>query len=321
MYDSDSLYHQLFSHPRMVEELLREFVPEPMAADLDFSGLQRVNTKFYTNRDSARRREGDVIWRLPTLGGSDLYLLLEFQSESDWRMAVRTQVYQGLLWQHVIDEKKLKEDALLPPLMPLVLYNGVYRWGAAMDLRSMISLSPDSALWPLQPRVRYHLLDVRAFTRRELRKHVNLATLLFRLEQQPSLEEIKDLADDLGRIFRQHPDSELNRLFTELVRQAYMRWGVTGPIPEDLLMFKSNLDSLGEVWKQQWRAEGEAKGLAHALTCLLGDKFGALTPLLSERISRADVATLDNWFKRAITASDLDSVFANHRQYSGAPAN
>jgi hypothetical protein len=51
--DSDSLYHRLFAHPRMVEELVREFVPEALAADLDFSGLQRVNPKFTAADDRA----------------------------------------------------------------------------------------------------------------------------------------------------------------------------------------------------------------------------------------------------------------------------
>ena len=108
----------------MVEELVREFVPEALAAGLDFSGLQRVNPKFHIRRRSARRREGDVIWRLPTCEGADIYvyLLMEFQSKIEWWMIVRTQVYQGLLWQQVIEEKKLKEGARLPPLLLLVLY-------------------------------------------------------------------------------------------------------------------------------------------------------------------------------------------------------
>ncbi len=55
--DSDSLYHRLFSIPCMVEMLVREFVPEALAAGLDFSRLQRVNTKFHTDLRSARRRE------------------------------------------------------------------------------------------------------------------------------------------------------------------------------------------------------------------------------------------------------------------------
>src|ERR1700758_5375904 len=74
MLDSDSLYHRLFSHPQMVEELVREFVPDAVAAGLDFSRLQRINTKFHVDRESARRRESDVIWKLPTRKGVDIYL-------------------------------------------------------------------------------------------------------------------------------------------------------------------------------------------------------------------------------------------------------
>jgi hypothetical protein len=72
MSDSDSLYHRLFSHPRMVEELVRQFVSNALSSDLDFSGLQRVNPKFHIGRRSAARREGDVIfngaqrWSAPT---------------------------------------------------------------------------------------------------------------------------------------------------------------------------------------------------------------------------------------------------------------
>jgi hypothetical protein len=149
MLDSDTLYHQLFSHPLMVEELVREFVPETLATDLDFSGLQRVNAKFYTSRESAQRREGDVIWRLPTHEDSDIYLLLEFQSESDRWMSVRTLVYEGLLWQQIIDEKRLTTDARLPPLLPLVLYNGVHRWNAETDIHQLIALSPLATSGPL----------------------------------------------------------------------------------------------------------------------------------------------------------------------------
>jgi hypothetical protein len=156
-------------------------------------------------------------------------------------------------------------------------------------------------------------LDVRALPKEELTERVNLAALLFRLEQQPSLQETKELAEELGNLFQQLPSStELKRLFTDLVLQAYMRWGVTGPIPEDLRMFRSNLDTLGEVWKQQWRAEGRAEGTAHALVCLLVAKFGALAPSFHELISSADLATLESWFKRAMTAPDLSSVFAHN---------
>jgi hypothetical protein len=202
MPDSDALYHRLFAHPRMVEGLVREFVPQGLIAGLDFSGLQRVNPKFHPSRRSARWREGDVIWRLPIRECGDIYmyLLIEFQSEIDQWMAVRTQVYQGLLWQQVIDEQKLQAGARLPPLQLLVLYNGGRRWKAATAVSELIALSPDSALWPWQPQVRYCLLDMGAFPKDELARRASLVALLFRLEQRHSPEELQGLLDEGGRL-------------------------------------------------------------------------------------------------------------------------
>lgn len=45
MADHDALYHRLFAHPLMVEQVVRDFVPEAMAVGLDFSRMERVAAK------------------------------------------------------------------------------------------------------------------------------------------------------------------------------------------------------------------------------------------------------------------------------------
>ena len=128
MANSDGLYNQLFSHPDMVAQLLREFVAGPWLADLDLDGMTRENAKFHAA--TGDRREADMVWRIPRRGGGDTYLmlLLEFQSTSDRWMALRVLIYAGLLWQHLVAEKRLPPDGRLPPILPVVLYNGDRRW-------------------------------------------------------------------------------------------------------------------------------------------------------------------------------------------------
>ena len=326
MFDSDSLYHRLFSHPKMVEDLLCEFVPDARTAGLDFSGLQRVNPKFHVGRCSARRREGDVIWRVPTRQGTDLYLylLMEFQSRNDRWMAVRTQVYQGLLWQQVINETRLKGDARLPPVLLLVLYNGTPRWSAPTELTELIGLKPDSELWHWQPQARYYLLDMGTLAADESPGRENLAALLFRLEQQYPPAQLEGLIEEIAAWFRKHKGfEELGRLFRELVRQSIRSVAPQARVPDDLLEMKSMLMTLGEKWKQMWltegKAEGKAQGIAEgkaeALACLLVSKFGPLPPSFRERIRNAKLATIESWFNRALTARDLLSVFGTrHRK-------
>lgn len=308
----------------MVEGLVREFVPNALAADLDFAALQRVNAKFHTGRRSAQRREGDVIWRLPTRKGTDiyLYLLIEFQSKSDWWMAVRTQIYQGLLWQQVIREKKLKRGARLPPLLLLVLHNGTQRWSAPTELSRLIGLKPHSRLWHWQPQVRYYLLDIGAVTRSKLLRRDSLLALLFRLEQPCSRLQLERLIEEVVGWFRRHKGSLLlKRLFGELVRQAIRGTGTRAPVPNDLSEMKSMLATLGKTWRKQWLAKGKAKGLAEglaeglakgkaeALVRLLVSRFGTLPPSIRNRIRGAKLASIDRWFNRALDAHDLPSVF------------
>ena len=298
---------------------MREFVPQALVAGLDFSALQRVNPKFHSGRRSARLRESDVIWRLPTReGGDDLYLLIEFQSESDGWMAVRSQVYQGLLWQQVIDEQKLQAGARLPPLLLVVLYNGERRWKAATTTRELIGLSPDSALWNWQPQVRYHLLDLGAFPQDELARRCSLTALLFRLEQRHSPEGLKELLEEVIGWFRRHEGCErLQGLFAELIREAVARCGMKLSGSGNLLGVKSMLTIEFEAWREQCLAEGEAKGMAkgkaEALICLLAERFGAVAPSWQKRIRGARLVTLERWFKRAIVAPDLPSVFNPRR--------
>jgi hypothetical protein len=238
-------------------------------------------------------------------------------------MAVRTQVYEGLLWQQVIDEQHLQTDARLPPLLLLVLYNGKPRWKAATTTGELIALSPDSTPWSWQPQVRYCLLDIGSFPKDELARRSSLVALLFRLEQRHSAAELRELVGEVAAWFRQHAGYErLRALFTELIREASTVQRMSRSGLSNLLEVKTMglADTFGE-WKQEWLAEGAAagkaagklEGTAEALLSLLEGRFGAVAPPWRKRIGEAELATLEHWFKRAIDAPDVPSVFNSSR--------
>ena len=137
--DHDTGYKDLFSHPEMVADLIRGFVHEDWVRHLDFSTLERVEGRLLTRR--LRRRESDVVWRLRWGGNRWLYvyLLIEFQSTIDPFMALRVMVYVGLLYQHLIKEGLVSRFDRLPPVLPLILYNGSAPWGAALDVADLIA--------------------------------------------------------------------------------------------------------------------------------------------------------------------------------------
>ena len=60
--EHDASYKLLFSHARMVEDLLRGFVHEAWVRDVDFTTLERVSDSQIS--DDLRSRRDDLVWRV-----------------------------------------------------------------------------------------------------------------------------------------------------------------------------------------------------------------------------------------------------------------
>ena len=157
-FPHDAAYKTFFSDPEMVASLVRNFVPEPFVADMDFGTLERHATGHVT--DDLRERHNDIVWRV-RLKDSHCYLLLllEFQSREDWWMAVRILSYTALLWEDLIRAGTIRAGDRLPPVFPLVLYNGGKKWEAPTRLSDLL-YPLGGPLASYQPSQRYFLLEV-----------------------------------------------------------------------------------------------------------------------------------------------------------------
>ena len=152
----DGSYRRLFSHARMVEDLIRRYVEPPWLERLDFSSLEMVPAHYVS--EELEQRESDVVWRLrygPAGEWFYVYLLIEFQSRVDRFMAVRVLTYIMLLYEDLILKKRLTRSGKLPPVEPIVLYNGTRKWTAPLQLAELIESLPGHESH--QPRFEYRV--------------------------------------------------------------------------------------------------------------------------------------------------------------------
>ncbi len=259
--DHDGLYHLIYAHPQMVRELLQGFVDAPWLSQLDLARMERINAKFHA--DSAVRRDGDIVWRIPMRDGREAYLILflEFQSTTERFMALRLLVYVGLFWQQLLKEGRVAPSGLLPPVFPIVIFNGDPRWTMPLSLKALIDLPPGSPIWPWQPDMRYHVVDEGAYPPADLATRDSLTALLFRLEHCRDMSELGPLLDGLIAWFDRHPAlATLKSAFAMLAGRLMAQGDGEIAMPEDLMEVKTMLATRVEEWKQQWRREGHSEG-------------------------------------------------------------
>jgi hypothetical protein len=318
--DHDGGYHLLFSHPKMVADFLSGFVTESWVNDLDLATLERVNAKFHA--DGLDRRDGDVIWKVRRRDGGDAYLFLviEFQSSVDPWMALRVSVYVLLLYLHLIRENKLGPDGLLPPVYPVVIYNGDRQWTAKTDLRDLIGRGPDGRPWPWRPRFRYHVLDEQRHDPDRLQGMDNLVAVLVLMERCRTVEELRGLVDRTEALLDNQAYASLRRAFATMLKTVLapargidLGAGDVGGLSEVRDMLAERVKEWTREWKAEGKVEGKAEGKAEGkvemLLRQLQRRFKTLPSETEGRVRTAGSDQLDEWSDRFVDARTLDDIF------------
>ena len=189
-------------------------------------------------------------------------LLLEFQSAVDRALAVRMLTYTGLLYEKLIGEGELRAHGALPPVLPVVIYNGRGPWSAAVEVADLIA-PVEPALARHQPSLRYFLLDEGRAERGGLPPG-NLVSALIALEANRDRERLPALLDELIVLLREQDDEELTNAFAAWARQALVPRGRRAEVPESLQGLKEVRTMLAETvreWAAPWVEKGREEGL------------------------------------------------------------
>ena len=146
--------------------------------------------------------------------------MLEFQSSSDPDMAVRILAYAGLVHQQSVRTGTLDAHGALPPVLPIVLYNGESRWTAAAEAGELVA-AVDAALARYQPSQRYLLLDEGALGDEDLPPD-NRMSALVALENSASVEELSGVLREVFTRFGGPEDEGLRGALYEWARHSPM---------------------------------------------------------------------------------------------------
>ncbi|MCF8003474.1 MAG: Rpn family recombination-promoting nuclease/putative transposase [Chromatiaceae bacterium] len=264
----DTGYKELFSHPEFVQQLIEGFAPPEIASLMDFTTLKNHSGNDIT--PLLEERFEDVVWSVQVhwQGVTEqlfLYLLIEFQSSVDPTMPLRMLHYVACFYQHLLKTKVTSPAQGLPPILPIVLYNGLERWHSAEDIDELVRPTPPQFLRAYQPHLRYYLIDEGRYTPEQLSAIESPLSGVFEVEiASGDRLTLQAAVDRLVRLIQADPNkARLDALITRWLKRHLQRLGAkidltqVHSLIEDNAMLAENL----QHWAERERLEGELIGI------------------------------------------------------------
>jgi predicted transposase YdaD len=317
-------YKQLFAHPEMVRDLLAGFTDFACFRGLAADAFERVNASYVSEQFS--ERHGDMVWKV-RLADHVVYvfLLLEFQSQSERWMALRMQVYIGLLYQDLVKRHELASTAGLPPVLPVVFYNGKAAWNANDELRNLVAAGPGE-LDPYQASQRYLLIDQRRLDPAALKSARNLVAALSRIELSKSADVLMEAT--LGAWLAGEAQSPLRQSILSWIARLQQRRKHGEMIPEVQRLLEGEamgervqrryanlteyiLDAGQQLGREEGREEGKLLTLRAVLKRQLAQRFGPLSAATATRIDAATEDEVERWVDGVLAADSADGLIAS----------
>jgi len=236
-------------------------------------------------------------------------------------MPIRLMHYVACFYSELLKQKVITPSHGLPPVFPVVLYNGSKPWTAPLDIYDMVQPEPPSFLQVYQPHLRYYLIDEGRYTNEELGLRQTPLSGVFGVENAgESWETLQNAVDRVVAIIQADPNKvRTDRIITRWLKRHLYRLGAEvnldklDSLMEDKDMLAENLENLVKKERLEGEQFGIQKGrLAEAretLRTLLTLKFGEVPARVDEQLVQADHDQLKGWMRDVLFANHLDDMF------------
>ncbi|MGM0984677.1 MAG: Rpn family recombination-promoting nuclease/putative transposase [Pseudomonadota bacterium] len=240
---------------------------------MDFSTLKNHSGHYIT--PLFEEKFEDVVWSVEvawqgTTQQVFLYILMEFQSAVDRTMPIRLMHYVACFYSELLKQKVITPGQGLPPILPIVLYNGAERWKARQDIYDMVQPEPPAFLQVYQPHLRNYLVDEGRYTDEELGLRQTPLSGVFGVENAgQSWDALQQAVDRIVAIIQADPNKErIDRIITRWLKRHLQRVAPKARLDLDQLnslvedrdMLAENLEN----WAQKERQEEREKVLREA---------------------------------------------------------
>jgi len=229
----DKGYRRLFKNKGIFRQLLETFVAKGWVKELDFSTCETLDKSFIS--EQYKESVSDIIHKLK-LKQSEIFIVIltEFKSTVERFTSLDMSHYVASFYKDYVESNK--NVRMLPPVFPILLYNGNAEWTAPTRLSDLIE--GREYLGSLSLNFEYHKIAINEYQKDYLLQIKNVVSLLFLAEAHYDAEMIqREFLEVFDREEDKGPISLLLNWFIQLRRH--------GRIPEE------DVDKLERIYESK----------------------------------------------------------------------
>jgi predicted transposase/invertase (TIGR01784 family) len=254
----DKLFKTVFSNVDEAVSFMQLHLPTTVQNLINWSTLRVVEGSFID--EEFTERESDILYQVALFGYKQpalLYLLFEHQSRPDRWMPRRLLRYVDRVWDESF--KLFPEQPDLPPVVPLVFYQGEQSWNYSTELADLL---PDFARnWSFIPRFSHILIDQSGLNPQMVEGGVRarvMQLLMFAAYHEP-IQEALILAASLLAKMPEASDMNYVRLFVRYLLATQAQETVAEFV-ETVEQFAAERGEKIMTYAEELLREGEQRG-------------------------------------------------------------
>jgi hypothetical protein len=226
-------------------------------------------------------------------------------------MAVRLTSYVSLLYEDMIKSKQLRGAKHLPPVLPIVFYNGSTPWTATQQSIDLLSPAAPALFKNYFPQIHYELLDIGHYplTPAQYNDKENPLMPLIALEQCPDdSHKMLDYIHHLGTQLASSKFDSLRRAFVVyLAKSLELQKRCPGIDPEKLNLreFETVLRDKLQAYEDRLAKKNLEQGMQQGMQRVM--QVVALK-MLQEKMDDKIILKITNCFKAELAAIKAEEI-------------
>jgi len=302
----DRFFKETFSRAEVALDFVRNYVPQEIAGLVVPESFKLSKDTFVD--EELEERFCDLLYEADLKGKGKIfiYFLFEHKSFQDPEVALYLLLLMVRIW---LKERKQGNKALLPPILPMVVYHGEKEWKASPRFQDLVGL-PD-VMGRYVPGFEYLIWDLSRYTAEEVKGGVLLRVAALLMKHIHS-ENIGKLLPGILGLLQELKDSRTTLQFLRATLR-YLSSGSSYMSREELIdaLKELSMDEGGDVMAtlaQQWIEEGIEKGATKLFVRLIARRFQVKPDSVYSMLVGLKTEEIEELGERFLDAKSLDEV-------------